>query len=194
MQAERDICVLGSIGRCRLHRHLVEGQLLCALACDILKVDGFPAQILQGQAIHVVARGRGIQHIGFQHRVEGDSPQGNIMIGQYTSIILQVLSDLGQALVLEQGLELRQDLVPVQLRRGSRVVVTKGDIGGLPRFNAERNAHHPGLHVVKAGGLSIKGEQVGAPQPVQPGIQRRLVGDNLPLQGRLHHGRDALLP
>ncbi len=70
VQLQSDIRVLGSIGTGRFHRHLVETQLLGTLASNVLVVGGFYAQILSGHGIHVVARGRAVQHIGLQHGVE----------------------------------------------------------------------------------------------------------------------------
>ncbi|MNM84807.1 hypothetical protein D3C81_969070 [compost metagenome] len=70
VQAQGDVGILGGVGAGLLQGDLVEGQLLGALAGDVLEADGAVAEVLQRQAVHVVAGGGGIQHVGFEHGIE----------------------------------------------------------------------------------------------------------------------------
>ncbi len=74
VQAQGHVRILGGIGAGLLQGDLVEGELLGALAGDVLEVDGLLLQVLPRQGIHVVAGGGAVQHIGLQHGVVGDRP------------------------------------------------------------------------------------------------------------------------
>ena len=69
VQPQRDVGVLGGVLGGALHRHLVEADLLGALAGDVLVVDGVDAEVVLRQRIHVVARGGAVQHVGLEHGV-----------------------------------------------------------------------------------------------------------------------------
>ena len=61
----------------------------------------------------------------------------------------------------------------------------KRDVGSLSRCHRKRYADDPRLHVVEAGGLGVKGKQLGAPQTLQPALQLILPGDDFPGARRL---------
>ena len=173
MQAQRDLRILRRIGRRHLYLDLAETQLFGALAGNIFKVDSFAAQVFERQAVQVVAGGRAVQHIGLQHGVIGDTPQGDMVIGQHAGVVLEVLSHLALAGVLQQGPQLLQRPVAVQLHGRPQVVMRQGHIGGFARLHGKGNANDSRLHVIQAGGLGIEGEQLGlvqAPQPLQEGL------------------------
>jgi hypothetical protein len=72
VQPQRDVRILGGVGAGLLQRDLVEGQLLGALAGDVLEVDGVLVQILLRQRVHVVPGGGAVEHVALQHGVVGD--------------------------------------------------------------------------------------------------------------------------
>ena len=58
-----------------------------------------------GEAVHIVAPSNAIQRVGFQHGIEGNSAQLNAIISQNTAIELQILANLQQAVIFQQGFE-----------------------------------------------------------------------------------------
>ena len=94
MQAQGHVGVFGGVAAGFVQAHLVEGELLGTLAGNLFEADGLAAQVFQGQGIHVVAGGHGIQYVGFQHGVVGHAAQGDAHIfGQHAHVVLQVLAD-----------------------------------------------------------------------------------------------------
>ena len=70
MQLQRDVRILGGIFGGAIHVDLIEGDLLRALARDILEVNGLDAEIFLGGRVHVVARRDAVEHVGFEHGIE----------------------------------------------------------------------------------------------------------------------------
>ncbi|MCY1284699.1 hypothetical protein D9M70_336140 [compost metagenome] len=128
-----------------------------------------------------MAGGGGVQHVGFQHAVEGHALQGDRRrgVGQHVHVVLGVLAELGLGRVLEDRLERPQHGVAVELRRHAHIGVGDRHVGGLAGFDGEGHADHLGLLGVEAGGLGVEGDQFGAAQLVQPGVEARLVEDGL---------------
>ncbi len=104
----------------------------------------------------------------------GDAAQPDAVIGQHIEIIFQVLAQLGLAGIFQQGFQLFQHLVAIQLIGGTGVVVGQGDVGGLAGLHGEGDADDACLHVAQAGGLRIEGEQLGPLQSFEPGIESLL--------------------
>jgi hypothetical protein len=102
VQAQGHIGIFSSVGAGLLQGNLVEGQLFGAFAGDVLKADGVMLQVLLRQAVHVVPGRGGVQHVGFEHGVEGDAAHGDAVrrvaangaIGQDVHVELGVLTDL----------------------------------------------------------------------------------------------------
>ncbi len=137
VQAQGDVRVLGGVRPGVLHLDLVERQLFGALAGNILEVNGLAAQVLQGEAVHVVPGGGGVQHIGLQHGVEAYAAQGYVVIGQHTAVVLEVLADFRPVGVFQQGLQPGQHLGAIQLRGCAQVVVGQRHIGRPPGSTAK---------------------------------------------------------
>ena len=75
VQPQGDIRILGGVLRGLFQVDLVEGQLLRALAGNVLEADGLLAKVLEGQAGHVMAGGCGVEDVGLQHGVLGNTLQ-----------------------------------------------------------------------------------------------------------------------
>ncbi|MCY1286581.1 hypothetical protein D9M70_355570 [compost metagenome] len=181
VQAQGDVRILGGIGAGLFDGDLVEGQLLRALAGDVLESDGAVPQVLEGQAVHVMTGGRSVQHIGFEHGVEGDALHGDGRggIGQDVHVVLGMLADLGFVRVFQQRLEGLEHGVAVELRRYAHIAVGQGHVGGFTGLHGEGHAHHLRLLGVDAGGFGVEGEQRGGFQLFQPGVELRLLQDDL---------------
>ena len=59
--------------------------------------------MLQGQGVQAVARTGRVEDIGGQHGVEPDPGQIDAAIGQHLHVELDVLADLAQGRILQQG-------------------------------------------------------------------------------------------
>ncbi|MNQ55968.1 hypothetical protein D3C85_700780 [compost metagenome] len=179
VQAQGHIGVFRRVRPGQFQGDLVEGQLLGALAGDVLEADGAVVEVFQRQAVHVVAGRRGVEHVGFEHGVEGhalhlDRRRG---IGEDVDVVLGVLADLGLARVFQDRLERRQHLVAIELRRHAHIGVGQRDVGGFARRDRERQAHQLRLLRVEAGGFAVEGDQFGLLQLRQPAIELDLLED-----------------
>ena len=122
------------------------------------------------------------------------------MVGQHAGIVLEILSDLGLRVVLQQGLEQGQHGVALKLRRGAQVIMCQRHIGRPPGLHGEGYPDDPRRHVVEAGGFGVEGKQLRRPQLLQPVIQRLLAGDDVVVhrhgfrQFRLAFRQQLLLP
>ncbi|MNO98274.1 hypothetical protein D3C76_900150 [compost metagenome] len=183
VQAQGDVGVFGGVGAGLVQVDLVEGQLLGALAGDVLEGDGGVVEVLLRQAVHVVTGGRGVQHIGLEHGVVGHAAHldGRGAVGQDVDIVLGVLPDLGFGRVFQQGFERQQHGLAVQLDRGAFVVVGQRYIRRLMRLDRKRQADQLRLLGIEAGGFGVEREQRGLAQLVQPGIETGLVEHRLVL-------------
>ena len=143
--------------------------MLDALAGNVLEAGGGVAQVFEGQAVHIVAAARGVEHIGLKHGVEGNAlnhdPAGLIAtdgaVGQNIHVVLGVLSDLGFARVFQQRLEGTQYRVAIQLLGYAHVGMGQWNVSRFARLDRERQAHQLRLLRVQAGGFGIKGNQFG---------------------------------
>ena len=171
VQAQGDVRVFGGVGAGFIEPDLVKGELLDALAGDLLEADVFVAQIFQRQGVHIVAGGHGVEHVGFQHGVVFHAAQGDAGAGQYAHVVLEVLADFFALFVFENGLELVQYQSAVELIRRARIVVAEGYVGGVACGGGEADAHQVRFHVIEAGGFGVESEQLGFLKFVEPGVQ-----------------------
>src|SRR5699024_11191595 len=95
VQLQRDVGVLGGVGRGSGQLDLVEGELFAALAGNVGERRGAAAEVLVGQRVHVVARGGAVEHVGGQHGVVVDAGQLDAVPAQHVEVVFQVLADLG---------------------------------------------------------------------------------------------------
>ncbi|MNZ45821.1 hypothetical protein D3C78_634850 [compost metagenome] len=175
MQTQGDVGIFRRIGCGLLQFDLVEGELLGPLAGDLFERDGLNAQILPGQGVHVVTAGGGVEHIGFEHGVEGDALQIDAVVLQHVAIVLEVLPHLEAGRIFQQRLELAQHLLFGQLGWSPQIVVAEGNIGRLARLDGERHANHSRLHIVETGSLGVEGKQGRRFQQCQPVVELGLL-------------------
>ena len=95
-EAQRDVGVLGGIGRGLLERDLLEADLGLAAADHVVVVDRRVIEVARRQRIEAVAEAAGVEHIGHQHgvvvRVQVDAAQR-----EQLQLELEVLPDLEHA-------------------------------------------------------------------------------------------------
>ena len=183
MQPQGDIGIFGGIRAGLVQVDLVEGELLGALAGDVLEGDGGVVEVLLRQAVHVVAGSRGIQHVRLKHGVERHAAHvdGRRAVSQNVDVVLGVLPDLGLGRVFQQRLQGQQHGLAVQLGRRAFIIVGQGHIGCFMWLDGERQANQLRLLGVQAGGLGVEGEQRRLAQLLQPGIETGLVEDGFVL-------------
>ena len=52
-----------------------------------------------------MARGGGVEHIGFEHGVEAETAETHAVVREHVEVVFQVLADLARLVGLEQRLE-----------------------------------------------------------------------------------------
>jgi len=77
MQLKGDIGILRRVAGGLCQGHLMEADLLGSLAGDVFVLDGVATKIFPCQRVQIVPRGCAVEHIGFQHGIEGDALQGD---------------------------------------------------------------------------------------------------------------------
>ncbi len=132
-----DVRVLGRIGRSLVHGHLVEAQLLGALAGYVLERSGAHAQVTQGDRIHVVPGANTVPDIRFEHCIEAHAEEIHAMVGQHVRVILEMVSDFAALGILENGLERREHPFTIELLRCSSIVMMQGHVGGDTGLDTE---------------------------------------------------------
>ena len=170
-QAQRHVGVLGGVGAGVLDRHLLEADLLCAPAGNVLVLDRLFIEVQRRQRVHVVARGGGIEHVAFEHGVVGQPGERDAVVGEHVRVVLEVGAHLGQRGILEQRLERRERGLERQLVGRAGVVVRERDVRGLARRHREAHAHDARGHRVEAGGLGVEGGERGVGDQRQPALQ-----------------------
>ena len=185
VQAQRHVGIFGRVLRGGVDGHLVKGDLLGALARDRLVLDRFDAQVALRDRVHVVTRGHAVQHIGLEHGVVALAGQGNAVVAQHMRVVLQVMADLVMVRAFQQGLELGQRRLAVQLVGCAGVMVRQRQVGRLAHLGTERHAHDARLGVIQAGGLGVQRKQRRSAQQRDPAVQLFGRGDRLviPRQG-----------
>ena len=115
VQPQRDVGVFrGVLGR-SLDAHLVEADLLGALAGDVLEMNGADAEVFRGHRVHVVARRRAVEHIGLEHGVVALAAQRDAVIGEHVHVEFHVRADLGVVRVLKQRTERGEHALALEL-------------------------------------------------------------------------------
>ena len=91
MQLQRHVSILRGVTPGLFQRDLIKGELIFTFAGNLFKSDGFVFQPAIGQAIHIMSARDAVEGVGFQHGVEGNTTQFNVVVGQDAAIVLQVL-------------------------------------------------------------------------------------------------------
>ncbi len=148
------------------------------------------AQMPLGQGVHAVLTvGTGIERVGQKHGVV-EGRHCNAVPGEQKAIVLEVLPDLEDGRVLQQGLQHRQRIADrdlLQVLSGEVEGVAGGpmaerDIAGPARRHGHGEADELGAHGVEAGGLGIEGDVACGVGLADPGLEARQVGDRLVLR------------
>ncbi|MNQ43593.1 hypothetical protein D3C85_573280 [compost metagenome] len=190
VQLQGEVGVFGGVMPRLVHRHLVETDLLGALAAQVLVRHAATAQIALGQVVEPHAAMR-LQHIGLKHRVVGNARKLDAFVGEYMRVVLGVMQQLGARGVFQPRLQTRQHLGLGQLRCAVRPPMRHRNVASHARFHRQRQANQPGLHLIQRGSLGVQRHQGCALQLFKPGVEFGPVGNDpvVQLGGRLRHLR-----
>ena len=177
VELKGDVRVLGRVLGCTIDVHLIEADLLRALAGDLLVADRLQAEIALCGRVHVVTIGNAVEHVGLEHGVVALTRDGNFIIGEYVRVVLQVMAEFRLGRILEPGLAGRQDLLEIQLLGRSGVIVTQRHVGGLARCDGEGESDDARAHVIETVGFRVEGGQGSGRQFAQPIVEYRALGD-----------------
>ena len=131
-------------------------------------MNGADAEVFRGHRIHVVARRRAVEHVGFDHGVVALAAQRDAVIGEHVHVEFHVRADLGVARVLEQRAQRGEHALALELLRRAGIAVRQRHVRAAPGLGAERDADDLCPHVIEPGGLGIEGEQRRARQALEP--------------------------
>ena len=195
-QPQGDVGILGRIIQCRVRADRSEWNLLGTLAADILVFDRVMVEPVAGKIIHRMAADlAGIQHIGKAHRVV-DRAKAHAPIvpaHQDVAVIFQIVADLQNRLILEQGFQDGDGVCEIDLlraldlglQRQPRLPVTfngaaamsKRHIAGAARRQRHRDSDKFGCRRVQGTRFRIDGQISLPPRLRHPGFQDGKVGD-----------------
>ena len=183
MQAQGHVGIFGRIGAGLLKGDLIERELLGPFAGDVLETDRVVVQVLLRQTVHIVTRRGGVEHVGFEHGVEGDAAHGNALgrvaangaVGQDVHIELGVLAHLEFGRVFQQRFQGQQHGVAVQLIRRADIGMGQRDVGGFMGLHSKRDPNQLRLLGVDAGGFGVESKQRRIVEFFQPHVEGSLV-------------------
>ena len=186
-QAQRNIGVLGDVGRGLLERHVVEADLGFAAADHVVVVDRRVIEVARRQRVERMAEAAGIEHVGHQHgvlvRLHLDAAHR-----EHLQLVFQVLADLEDAALLQQRFErgerrvlghlFRMEPAAEQSLAVAALAVRERNVTGLVRRDRERDAAQRGLHRIDAEGLDVDRHDAGVVGARNPGRETIGVADD----------------
>ena len=151
-----DIRVLARILAHPPDGHPVHGYPVLTLADEVRGRHLAVVQVVAGEGVDIVPGARGIQQPGGDHRVEVGAEQIDAVPPEHDHVVLQVLPDLGDAAVLEDGPERIQGRSPVGQPR--RIRTHHGQVAGLTLLPGEGDAHQFRAHRLFTRRFRVDGE------------------------------------
>ena len=179
VQPDGDVRTLGRVLRRGVDRHLVERQLSCSPARDVVEPDRVDPEVTRRGRVEVVPRQGAVEHVGLEHRVVSHPGELDAVVAQHMRMELEMVSHLGARRILEQGLESGEHAPTIELRRCARIVVRERDVGGVPGLAGQGDTDDLGPHVVGRGRLHVDGHQRRVAQPLEPLFKRGRGQDRL---------------
>ena len=172
MYAQRDVGILGGVGRGAFDIDLVEADLLGALAAQVFVGDGVEAEVAGAQLAEVVAL-VGLDDVALQHGVVRDAGQRDAVVGEDVLVVLGVLQHFLAVDRFQPGFQPGQHFCARQLVGDAGGGVGERDVAGFADLDRQRDADDAGGEGVEAGGFGIEGGQFGGFDPGQPDIELR---------------------
>ena len=193
-QPERHIGILGGIARRGLEIDLGETALRLAGADHILERDTAVRQVRRGEFVHAMA---------VQARIEIEAHHDRVVErrdvqptpAQHDHVVFEIVADLQDARILEQGLQLRQRHCAIELHRNLgehvRAAMRERDVAGEVEMQRHAHPDQLGAGRIHAGRLGIDRDPALMPRDLDPAVERSLVHHRLILVMRA--GRVFLL-
>ncbi len=158
MKPQRNVRILRRVFGGPVDRDLVERELLCALAGNLIEGNRANSQISQCGRVHVVPDGHAVEDVRLEHGVVTHARELDAVIRKHMGIVFEVMAELWQLRVLEDRLQRGQHALTAQLIRRAGVVVPKRHVGRHTRGSAEGDSDDVGAHVVEARRLGVERE------------------------------------
>ncbi len=172
VQLQRDVGILGRVGSRVVDAHLIEADLLRALAGHLRVGDRLDVQVPPREVVHVVRPMR-LEHVRLEQRVVRDAREDEAVIREHVLVVLHVLPELLPQRVGEPGREPRERRVERQLVGHSGVAVRERDVAREPGLDGERQPDDLRLHRVEAGRFGIEAHEWSARDRLHPALERR---------------------
>ena len=161
-EAERDVGILGRILRRAVERYAVESQHVLAGARDFLEGDRLVAEMLFGKLVHAMAILAGFDGVGHEHRVV-EIDEFDPGLGEDEKIVFEILPDLEDRGILQQGLQRRDRVCLRDLLQRARAAeiepvagaMADGDVARLARRQRQRDARELRLHRIERSRFGI---------------------------------------
>ena len=148
VHAQGLVGVFTGVSRRLVNVHLVELDLVRALAAQIFKRGAAALQVPVGKARQPV-RLVDFQHVALQHGVVRITLHLNAVVGKHMAVVLDVLAELAPGRIFQPGFEPGQHQVTGKLRRRVRIVVPKRNVSRGTRRDANTDPDDFGLHFVE---------------------------------------------
>ena len=176
-QSERNVRVRAGVFANLLHRNAVHRGLLLAAADQVADRDHPVVEEVGRKEVQRVASALRVQHVGGDHRVEDDPAQLDTLVEEHDGVVLEILADLADGFVREDGAQRGEDLFLVQhfLALGR----TDRQVPCLLLLPGEGQADELRGHRRGAGRLQIEGEATLSAQPFQKIAEQGLSIDEM---------------
>ena len=153
-----------------------------AAAADVLGGERLVAEVFEGRVLERMVGAGGVQHVTRHHRVERQSAESDTVSLQHDGVELQIVTDLANRLVFEQGLQaikrrLTRNLgcgrVSQQVPAAPRGPMSQRDVSRLSiggrKYHADNRRTHRGRPI----GNDVQGELARRAQLGDQGVEFR---------------------
>src|SRR5262245_11305224 len=100
MHAQRQGHLRGGICGCPVDRNVVEAELLCTAASNVLERERGGAEITRSGGVDLMPRRHAVPHVRLEHRVMAHASELDALTQQYVTVVLQPMPDLAALSIL----------------------------------------------------------------------------------------------
>ena len=156
-QLPREIRAFAGVVEQAVGRERREGHGLGALAAHVVGEPRAIAELLERQRFQVLARARGVEQVGRQHRVEIEPGQGDAVARQDDGGELQVVAHLGHRGIFEHGFQDGERAVTIEPAVVHERHRAKRQEAGGARPRGAHQTRQRGAHAGLAVGQRVQG-------------------------------------
>jgi hypothetical protein len=182
VHVQRHLAVFAGVFGGPRQLHLLERDLVGALAAHVFVAQALAAEVALGQRFQAVVAVR-FQHVALQQRVVHVATHGDAGVGEHVAVVLDVLAQLVVARVLQPRPQALQHGLQGQLLGRAGVAVGQRHVGRAAGLHREADAHDARTHRLQAVGFGVHGHQLSGAQAFEPGFQPLPAEDGFVLAG-----------